>query len=101
MIFKPLREYVLVRPLGVQAKKIGSIIVPGTAKQALLQGEVVACGTGYISDDHKRHFPLEVVVGDVILYSEWAGKEVYQNGERLLCMEEQDIQLKVIKEEAP
>lgn len=96
-----LREYVLVRPVQLQEKKIGSVIIPGSRKQEMLPGVVLRVGTGLISDDRKKHFPLEVKEGDKILYSEWAGKEIYVEGERLLIMEEQDIHLAYEEEQTP
>ncbi len=99
MKYRPMREYVLVKPTHNTEKKIGNIIVPGSVKQDLLPGEVVAVGSGYLSDDGKKHTPLEVKPGDSILYSEYAGKDVETaEGEKLLCMEERDIQLVVSSE---
>lgn len=90
--FKPLREYVLVKPLPREDKKVGSILLPGTADQdKFFPGEVMAVGTGYISADRKKITPLEVKVGDMVLFSNWVDRDVTIKGVSMLVMEEADI----------
>ena len=90
MKFKPLHDRVLVRPLESEQKTAGGIIIPDTAQEKPMEGEVVASGPGARGDDGTLH-PLEVKVGDKVLYGKWSGTEVKLDGEELLIMKESDI----------
>ncbi len=90
MSFRPLHDRVLVRRLEAEEKTAGGIIIPDTAKEKPQEGEIVAVGTGARSEDGKIT-PLDVKVGDKILFGKWSGTEVKLNGEDLLIMKESDI----------
>ncbi len=87
---KPLADRVVVRPSQAEEKTKGGIIVPDTAKEKPVWGEVVAAGPGRVSDDGKQ-IPMEVKVGDKVLYGKYSGTEVTIDGEEVLIMRESDI----------
>jgi chaperonin GroES len=89
MAFRPLHDRVLVRRLE-EDDKIGSIIIPDTAKEKPQRGEVLSVGPGARGEDGKIT-PLDVKKGDTILFGKWSGTEVKVNGEDLLIMKESDI----------
>jgi chaperonin GroES len=90
MAFRPLHDRVLVRRVAAEEKTAGGIIIPDTAKEKPQEGEVVAVGTGARAENGTIT-PLEVAVGDRILFGKWSGTEVKLNGEDLLIMKESDI----------
>ncbi|MDZ4737300.1 MAG: co-chaperone GroES [Rhodospirillaceae bacterium] len=90
MKFRPLHDRVLVRRLGEEEKTAGGIIIPDTAKEKPMQGEIVAVGTGARTDDGKV-VPPDVKAGDIVLFGKWSGTEVKVDGEDLLIMKESDI----------
>ena len=90
MKFKPLQDRVLIRRLESEEKTAGGIIIPDTAKEKPMEGEVVAVGPGTRSEDGKLH-PLDVKPGDRVLFGKWSGTEVKLDGEELLIMKESDI----------
>ena len=87
---KPLADRVVVRPSKAEEKTKGGIIVPDTAKEKPVWGEVIAAGPGRVSDDGKQ-IAMEVKVGDRVLYGKYSGTEVTIDGEELLIMRESDI----------
>ncbi|MEZ5921877.1 MAG: co-chaperone GroES [Parvularculaceae bacterium] len=89
MGFRPLHDRVLVRRIE-EDQKVGSIIIPDTAKEKPQQGEVIAVGPGAKDDDGKV-VALDVKKGDKILFGKWSGSEVKIDGEELLIMKESDI----------
>jgi chaperonin GroES len=90
MQFRPLHDRVLVRRVEGEAKTAGGIIIPDTAKEKPMEGEVVAVGSGHRGEDGKVT-PLDVKAGDRILFGKWSGTEVKMDGEELLIMKESDI----------
>ena len=90
MNFRPLHDRVLVRRIEAEEKTKGGIIIPDTAKEKPMEGEVIACGSGVRGEDGVLH-PLDVKAGDRILFGKWSGTEVKINGEDLLIMKESDI----------
>jgi len=90
MTFKPLQDRVLIRRLAQEEKTAGGIIIPDTAKEKPAEGEVIAVGPGLRSEDGKLH-PLDVKIGDRILFGKWSGSEVKIDGEELIIMKESDI----------
>ena len=90
MSFRPLHDRVLVRRVEAEEKTAGGIIIPDSAKEKPAEGEVVAVGNGAKAEDGKVT-PLDVKVGDRILFGKWSGTEVKVNGEDLLIMKESDI----------
>jgi chaperonin GroES len=90
MKFRPLHDRVLVKRLESEEKTAGGIIIPDTAKEKPMQGEVVAAGPGGRGEDGKL-VPLDVKAGDRILFGKWSGTEVKIDGQELLIMKESDI----------
>jgi chaperonin GroES len=90
MKMKPLADRVVVKPSEAEEKTKGGIIVPDTAKEKPVWGEVIAIGPGRVSDDGKV-IATEVKVGDKVLYGKYSGTEVTVDGEDLLIMRESDI----------
>ena len=88
--FKPLHDRVLVRRASNDEKSKGGIILPETAQEKPMEGEVVSVGSGYINDNGDKR-PLDVKAGDKIVFSKWAGTEVTIDGEELMVMKESDI----------
>ena len=90
MKFRPLHDRVLVRRLTAEEKTAGGIIIPDTAKEKPMEGEVVAVGPG-ARDENGKVQPLEVKAGDRILFGKWSGTEVKMDGEELLIRKESDV----------
>ena len=90
MKFRPLHDRVVVRRVEEDTKTAGGIIIPDTAKEKPMQGEVVAVGPG-ARDDQGKVQPLDVKPGDRVLFGKWSGTEVKIDGEDLLIMKESDI----------
>ena len=87
---QPLGDRIVVKRLEEDEKKKGGIIIPDTAKEKPLQGEVVAAGPGRWGEDGKR-IRLEVKAGDKILMGKYSGTEVKLNGEEYIIMREEDV----------
>ncbi len=90
MQFRPLHDRVVVRRLEAEEKTAGGIIIPDTAKEKPMEGEVVAVGPG-VRDETGKLMPLDVKQKDRILFGKWSGTEVKLDGEELLIMKESDI----------
>ena len=90
MGFRPLHDRVLIRRLDGDEKTAGGIIIPDTAKEKPMEGEVIAVGPG-ARDDNGKIAPLDVQAGDTVLFGKWSGTEVKLDGEDLLIMKESDI----------
>jgi chaperonin GroES len=90
MKFRPLHDRVVVRRIDAEEKTAGGIIIPDTAKEKPQQGEILAVGPG-ARDDQGRLTPLDVKVGDTVLFGKWSGTEVKIDGEELLIMKESDL----------
>ena len=90
MKLRPLQDRVLIRRVEQEAKTAGGILIPDTAQEKPMEGEVVAIGPGARSEDGLIH-PLDVRVGDRILIGKWSGSEVKIDGEELIIMKESDI----------
>ncbi len=90
MKFRPLHDRVLVRRIEQEDKTSGGIIIPDTAKEKPMEGEVIAAGSGGRGEDGRIH-PLDVKAGDRILFGKWSGSEVKIDGEELIIMKESDI----------
>jgi chaperonin GroES len=90
MKFRPLHDRVVVRRLTAEEKTIGGIIIPDTAKEKPMEGEIVAVGPG-ARNERGEVVALDVVAGDRILFGKWSGTEVKIDGEELLIMKESDI----------
>jgi chaperonin GroES len=90
MNFKPLHDRVLVERIESEEKTAGGIIIPDTAKEKPIEGKVVAVGPGLKGDDGK-HTPLELKVGQKIVFGKWSGTEVKVGGKDYLIMKESDV----------
>ena len=90
MKFRPLHDRVVVRRLEEDSKTAGGIIIPDTAREKPMEGEILAAGPGARGEDGKLH-PLDVKVGDRVLFGKWSGTEIKMNGEDLVVMKETDI----------
>jgi chaperonin GroES len=90
MNFKPLHDRVVVRRVEEDAKSTGGIIIPDTAKEKPMQGEVLSVGPG-ARNDRGELVPLDVKAGDKVLFGKWSGTEVRIGGDELLIMKESDI----------
>jgi chaperonin GroES len=90
MSFRPLHDRVLVRRIDADEKTAGGIIIPDTAKEKPQRGEVIAVGAGARTDKGEL-VPLDVKVGDEVLFGKWSGTEVKIDGEDLLILKESDI----------
>lgn len=90
MHFRPLHDRVLVRRIEAEEKTAGGIIIPDTAKEKPMEGEVVAVGPGAHDDSGKLVEPA-VKAGDRVLFGKWSGTEVKVDGQDLLIMKESDI----------
>ncbi len=90
MNIRPLADRVVVKPMDPEEKREGGIIIPDTAKEKPMQGKVVAVGPGKVSDNGEK-IPMEVKVGDVVLYGKYSGTEVTIDDEEYLIMRESDI----------
>jgi len=90
MSFRPLHDRVLVRRVESEAKTTGGIIIPDTAQEKPMEGEIIAVGPGARGDDGKVQ-PLDVKTGDRVLFGKWSGTEIKIDGEELMIMKESDI----------
>ncbi|MEQ8228255.1 MAG: co-chaperone GroES [Rhodospirillales bacterium] len=89
-MFKPLHDRVLVRRIEQDEKTAGGIIIPDTAKEKPMEGEIIAVGSGHKGEDGTVT-PLDVNAGDHVLFGKWSGTEVTIDGDELLIMKESDI----------
>jgi len=90
MKFRPLHDRVVVRRVEEDTKTKGGIIIPDTAQEKPMQGEVIAVGPGG-RDEAGKLIPIDVKAGDVVLFGKWSGTEVKIDGQDLLIMKESDI----------
>jgi chaperonin GroES len=99
MAFRPLHDRVLIRRVDSEEKSAGGIIIPDTAKEKPMEGEVVAAGPGARGEDGKLQ-PMDLRSGDRVLFGKWSGTEVKLDGEELIIMKEADV-MGVIERDAP
>lgn len=90
MNIRPLHDRVIIRRLEEDRKSAGGIVIPDTAAEKPMKGEVVAAGPGKLSDDGKLR-PLDVKPGDKVLFGKYSGTEVKMNGQDIVVMREDDI----------
>ena len=90
MKFRPLHDRVVVKRIDAEEKTSGGIIIPDTAKEKPSQGEILAVGPGG-RDESGKLVPIDLKVGDVVLFGKWSGTEVKIDGEDLLIMKESDV----------
>ncbi len=90
MKFRPLQDCVLIRRIAQEEKTSGGIIIPDTAQEKPMEGEVVAAGPGARAEDGAIR-PLDVKAGDRVLFGKWSGTEIKIDGEDLMIMKESDL----------
>jgi len=90
MRFRPLHDRVVVKRVEQDQKTAGGIIIPDTVKEKPMEGEILAVGPG-ARDENGKVVPLDVKVGDRVLFGKWSGTEVKLDGQELLIMKESDI----------
>ncbi len=90
MKFRPLHDRVLLKRVDQEEKTSGGIIIPDTAQEKPMEGEIVSTGPGARGEDGSLH-PLDVKAGDRVLFGKWSGTEVKFDGEELMIMKESDI----------
>ena len=90
MKFRPLHDRVVVRRIDAEEKTSGGIIIPDTAKEKPMEGEIIAVGAG-ARDESGKLVPLDVKAGDRVLFGKWSGTEVKIDGQDLLIMKESDV----------
>ena len=88
--FRPLHDRVVVKRIEAEEKTAGGIIIPDTAKEKPMQGEIVAVGPGG-RDENGKLTPIDVKAGDKVLFGKWSGTEVKLDGDELLIMKESDV----------
>jgi chaperonin GroES len=90
VVLKPLEDRIVVKPLEAEQVTASGLVIPDTAKEKPQEGEVLAVGPGRIDDSGKR-IPLDVSVGDKVLYSKYGGTEVKYSGEEYLVLSARDV----------
>src|SRR5882724_6755412 len=95
MSLQPLEDRIVVRPADAEETTVSGLVIPDTAKEKPQQGEVVAVGPGRRSEQSGELIPVDVAVGDVVLYSKYGGTEVAVDGEDLLVLSSRDVLAKV------
>jgi len=95
MNIQPLGDRILIKPLEAEEKTKGGIVLPDTAKEKPQEGKVVAVGKGRVLESGKVE-PLEVKVGDIVLYGKYSGTEITKDGEEYLFVKDEDV-LAIIK----
>ena len=88
---KPLEDRIVVKPLDSEQTTASGLVIPDTAKEKPQEGEVLAVGPGRFDDEGEKRIPLDVKVGDVVLYSKYGGTEVKYAGEEFLILSARDV----------
>ena len=97
MALKPLDDRIVVRPSEAEEKTASGLVIPDTAKEKPQQGEVLAVGPGRRADNTGELIPLDIAVGDKVVYSKYGGTEITVDGEDLLILTSRDVLAKVSK----
>ena len=97
MTLQPLDDRIVVRPNEAEERTASGLVIPDTAKEKPQQGEVLAVGPGRRADSTGELIPLDIKVGDTVLYSKYGGTEVTVDGEDLLVLNSRDVLAKVKK----
>jgi chaperonin GroES len=88
---KPLEDRIVVRPLDAEQTTASGLVIPDTAKEKPQEGEVLAVGPGRFDDEGEKRIPLDVKVGDTVLYSKYGGTEVKYSGQEYLILSARDV----------
>ena len=97
MTLQPLEDRIVVRPSESETQTASGLVIPDTAKEKPQQGEVIAVGPGRFDEDGENRIPVDVTVGDVVVYSKYGGTEITVDGEDLLILSSRDVLAKVNK----
>ena len=95
MNLQPLEDRIVVRPAEAEETTISGLVIPDTAKEKPQQGEVLAVGEGRWDEDGEKRIPVDVSVGDTVVYSKYGGTEITVDGEDLLILSSRDVLAKV------
>ncbi len=88
---KPLEDRIVVKPLDPEQTTASGLVIPDTAKEKPQEGEVIAVGPGRFDDEGEKRIPLDVNVGNTVLFSKYGGTEVKYNGEEYLILSARDV----------
>jgi chaperonin GroES len=88
---KPLEDRILVKPLDAEQTTASGLVIPDTAKEKPQEGEVIAVGPGRFNEDGDERIPLDISVGDKVIYSKYGGTEVKYGGEEYLILSARDV----------
>ena len=88
---KPLEDRILVQPLDAEQTKASGLVIPDTAKEKPQEGKVLAVGPGRFDEDGEKRIPLDISVGDVVVYSKYGGTEIKYQGEDYLILSARDV----------
>ena len=88
---KPLEDRIVVKPLDAEQTTASGLVIPDTAKEKPQEGQVIAVGPGRFDDEGEKRIPLDVSVGDTVLYSKYGGTEVKYGGEEFLILSARDV----------
>jgi chaperonin GroES len=91
VVIKPLEDRIVVRPLEAEQTTASGLVIPDTAKEKPQEGEVPAVGPGRFDDAGTKRVPIDVKVGDIVLYSKYGGTEVKYGGEEYLVLSARDV----------
>ncbi|HEY3681491.1 MAG TPA: co-chaperone GroES [Streptosporangiaceae bacterium] len=91
VVIKPLEDRIVVQPLEAEQTTASGLVIPDTAKEKPQEGKVLAVGPGRWDEDGDKRIPLDVKVGDVVLYSKYGGTEVKYSGEEYLVLSARDV----------
>ena len=91
MKFRPLHDRVVIRRVEEEGKTKGGVLIPDTAKEKPQEGKVLAVGPGRFDEDGEKRIPLDIKVGDTVIYSKYGGTEVKYNGEEYLLLSARDV----------
>lgn len=95
MNLSPLEDRIVIRPSEAEEKTVSGLVIPDTAKEKPQQGEVLAVGEGRRAEQSGEIIPMDIAVGDVIVYSKYGGTEITVDGEELLILSSRDVLAKV------
>ena len=88
---KPLEDRILVKPLDAEQTTASGLVIPDTAKEKPQEGEVVAVGPGRVNEDGDERIPMDISVGDKVIYSKYGGTEVKYSGDEFLILSARDV----------
>ncbi|HET9861364.1 MAG TPA: co-chaperone GroES [Nocardioidaceae bacterium] len=88
---KPLEDRIVVKPLDAEQTTASGLVIPDTAKEKPQEGEVIAVGPGRFNEDGDERIPMDITVGDKVIYSKYGGTEVKYSGEEFLILSARDV----------